>query len=186
MADAIDLKELKIPLSLTWRLRKTCRMLVQRLVYKFPIIGKGLRFVGYRLVLVGHLGEDEKKRLASIKLLHSDGSEAQKFGSSYGYIDEVSELEVAYEYWEQLHRKDCPNTPSESWALYQHAIQKVSELLSSDKTIKRVFNFGVSFAYVDHALAVKHPDVQFLGIDRSKYTKLFNEDNFSSAKNMTF
>lgn len=185
MAD-IRWDTLKVPVSGWLAFKTSVRMAFQKLVHKVPLISKGLRFIGYRLVFLGNLRQEESGRLASINLLRNDRRDAQKFGSAYGYADEVAELMVAYKYWNQLQKKDFDSMPAESGVLYEETVQRVSGLFKTDPGIKTFFNFGVCYAHVDSILAQKHPDIQFLGIDRSKYTKLFNEDNFSQIKNMEF
>ncbi len=183
---AVDVKELRIPVSLWFRIRFASRMAFQKLVYRLPFLSKMLRFIGYRFIFLGNLRHEEKSRLDSIALLHGNIKDAQKFGSAYGYADEVRELMVTYKYYDQLKLKDFTQSVSESSVLYEQAISQVAALLKSDKSIKIFFNFGVCYAYVDSVLAKQFPDVKFIGIDRSKYTQMFNEDSFSDVKNMEF
>lgn len=182
----VNVAELKTPASWWFRVRFASRMAFQKLVYAVPAISKALRFIGYRLIFLGNLRQEEQSRLDSIALLHGNVPDAQKFGSAYGYGDEVKELMVTYKYYDQIKRKDFETMPSESAVLYSEIIKRSSNLLKAEAGIKNFFNFGVCYAYVDSELAKKHPDVKFVGIDRSKYTQLFNEDNFSGIPNMEF
>jgi hypothetical protein len=50
---------------------------------------------------------------------------------------------------------------------------------------KRVINFGVSYAYLDSLLAMRFPDIQFLGIDRSSVVCNLNTEDFKSP-NISF
>jgi len=57
--------------------------------------------------------------------------------------------------------------------------------LLGNSPARRVVDFGVSYAYVDSLLAAKSPDVQFIGIDRSKAVCDLNSADFT-LPNMTF
>jgi hypothetical protein len=43
--------------------------------------------------------------------------------------------------------------------------------------IKNVFNFGIGFAFIDKQLALKFPNVNFFGIERSMAAKFYNESD---------
>src|SRR5688572_10339669 len=149
----IDLEKLKVRVSGLFKLRFAIRMAFQKLVYRVPLIGRALRFVGHYMVLFGNFGKEEAARLASIKLLHSDKDDAHEFGSSYGYNDQVAEFRVTTKYWEHLQTDKIKSERGESWMLYQEAIQQLDAVFSADKDIKTFVNFGVCYAHVDAVLA---------------------------------
>ena len=122
------------------------------------------------------------KTSKSIKLLESPIESAGNFDSPYGYEDDFRELKVALHYQKQSKDLDID---SESKILYQH-INSVCSVLIEKTNAKDFFNFGISYAYIDSVLAKQFPSVSFSGIDRSNFTKLLNELNFSNIDNLTF
>lgn len=107
------------------------------------------------------------------------------FLSGFGYSSESTELQTAKYYKNQIERRNT-TTATESFDLYDHVVDVLSNLLTNDYSIDVVSNFGVSYAYVDSVLAKKFFDRQFIGIDRSKLTQEFNQDNFKDLPNLTF
>lgn len=120
------------------------------------------------------------KTLQSIERLQ-DCSNQEHSTEKYGYANELDELKTALGYKNEIER-GFPR-PGESKELYRHAELILSDLLEEAKYL---VNFGVCYAYIDSILASKYPDAQIIGIDRSKFTKLLNESDFSSKKNMEF
>jgi hypothetical protein len=116
--------------------------------------------------------------------LARDATDAQSWGSSYGYEDELRELSVAHDYHREI-EEGFPR-PTESLQLYQHVVDTVSRELSRDVAITSFVNFGVSYAHVDSVLAARHPAVKFVGIDRGDLTRLYNQRYFSDRANMEF
>ncbi|GJQ56108.1 MAG: hypothetical protein HKUEN07_26770 [Rhodocyclaceae bacterium] len=112
------------------------------------------------------------------------GSAAQDFGSPYGYEDTIHELLTAKKYKDQIDR-GLANVNSESGALYAHAEKTIADFLKAYEP-PVFFNFGVSYAYVDSLLARLFPQIRFIGIDRSRYTQVLNEESFSHIPNMSF
>lgn len=168
-----------------WLVRQQVRQLLGKVFYRTPALAYLLKGVGNRLVFLGkHLPAEEKNRLYYLALLKQDGADAHKFDSPYGYNDDLHELAVAIQYHDQLKRNDFETMPSESADLYKYVIAKLTELFQSDKNITSFLDFGVSYAYMESVLAKKYPHIQFIGIDRSKFTKFFNDEQFSHLKNL--
>ena len=127
-----------------------------------------------------HAEDLRKKTQRSVKQLQT--SSQDKYSTAhYGYTDELAELRAALKYKKQI-EGGYPG-PSESKQLYKHAEIVLSELLGHSKFF---VNFGACYAYIDSILALKFPDIQFIGVDRSKFTKLLNESSFSGLTNMEF
>ena len=123
------------------------------------------------------------KTVASFQMAEG-GTAAQEFGSDYGYEDEIHELLTAKKYKAQIDR-DLTNVNSESGALYAHAGKTIGEFLNTYRP-PVFFNFGVSYAYLDSLLAKSFPNIRFIGIDRSRYTKVLNENTFAHLPNLSF
>ncbi len=121
----------------------------------------------------------------SLDNLAKDCPDAQLLGSSYGYDDELTEIAVAVTYQKEVEH-GLENSSGESAKLYEHAVSTLSGILSKDPSVKSVVNFGVSYAYVDSLLARKYPHVNFVGIDRSHFTRCLNEACFCHLSNMRF
>lgn len=123
--------------------------------------------------------------LKTFELLKRESAGAAAFGSGYGYLDDLQELKVALKYKKQLEdgRQD---TQAESGTFYRHAEEVLGTLFRADPNIRELVNFGVGYAHVDGILASKFPAVTFVGIDRSRFTKFLNEDDFRDRENMEF
>jgi hypothetical protein len=182
----INYKELTIKPSSSWWMKQKATFLMQRFLYKFPAAAKPFRFLGHRLWTIGTLPEQEKKRLKFIELLNKERQGVQEFGSGYGYDDAAKEFIVTAKYHDQLRRQDFEQMASESGVLYQNAVTSVSKLLDRDSSIAEVINFGVCYAHIDSVLAQKHPNTKFIAIDRSDFTKIYNQEFFSNVKNLEF
>lgn len=117
--------------------------------------------------------------------LGENAEKASSFQSGFGYEDEYTELKAAAYYRAQIMAGNLKDQKTESGALYEHVIATISERLSKGD-IKTVLNFGFSYAHVDSELAKKFPDIQFVGLERSALTKIYNENIFGGQKNLTF
>lgn len=162
------------------------KILFQRIMFNLPFIARVFRSLGNRLLNIGKMHEQELKRRNSISLVRDAKGDALSLGSNYGYEDEIREFMVTFKYFEQIENKDFATQSSESYLLYQLIIEKFSNLIAANPNIKKVFNFGVCYGYVDWLLAKKFPKIKFIGIDRSKYTQIFNEDKLGGLKNLEF
>lgn len=125
--------------------------------------------------------EFEKKK--SISLLEKNSPDAHKFGSGYGYSNELFELERAFKYKCQIEEGFSIDF-SENGKLYDFLINKLQKVLFNEVEI--MINFGVSYAYIDSQLALKNPDCKFIGLDRSSLTKKFNQECFGHIPNLEF
>ena len=76
------------------------------------------------------------------------------------------------------------NTTTASYKLYQEQLKTMRNLINQ-KRPKKVFNFGICYAYVDNELANEFPEIDFIGIDLSPHNKAVNDVDFSSTKNLT-
>lgn len=111
--------------------------------------------------------------------------DANRFESGYGYEDEFTELKAAAYYRAQIAAGDLESQKSESGALYKDVIVFVDSYIKQNK-INRVVNFGGSYAYIDTELAKLNPEVEFICLDRSRLTKVYNENIFSDISNVRF
>jgi hypothetical protein len=142
--------------------------------------------------VVGRIGREfrdleylKNVHLKSFELVNEHAPDGVEFDSPYGYQDEVNELSTAIKYKNQL-EAGVENFASESGVLYRHAEQVLTKLLSRDANIKCFVNFAVSYGYINSLLAPKFPNVKFIGINGSKFTRLLNEESFAHLKNMEF
>ncbi|KPK42624.1 MAG: hypothetical protein AMJ78_01740 [Omnitrophica WOR_2 bacterium SM23_29] len=182
----MNFNHLKIKVSTKWLVKERFISFLQVIVYRIPFLGKVLRVMGRIFLFVGDLEKTEGEKLKYLKLLQNDCQNPQSFGSSYGYEDEDGEFRRTLDYHKQLQDKNFKGSKSESELLYKHAIEKIFGIIKSDDQIKNFVNFGVSYAHIDSILAKLYPQIEFLGIDRSRYTKLYNEWAFSDIANMKF
>ena len=172
---------LKIRPGLEW----WCRYVYSRILVSPGILGRAARLRVNKEYIVNLLVEEDR-RIEKIALLRKNSSEAQLFGAGYGYADDAQELDTLQNYRDQLKRADFRTARSESSACYESTQRTVQGLLRSDRRIRQVLNFGVSYAYVDSLLAIANPDVRFLGIDRSCLTRDFNQKEFADIRNLEF
>jgi len=101
-----------------------------------------------------------------------------------GYDQESDdELLVAMKYAAEIDGGFAAQTYSH--ALYQRQVETLTKLLAT-RDHDTFINFGVSYAYVDDLLASKFPNVTFIGVDRSKWTKMFNEMKLAGRPNLSF
>lgn len=108
---------------------------------------------------------------------------AQNFDSGYGYDSEFQEVVTANYYRQQI-ENGLVDTKIESGEVYRKSLDIISSILQKGE-IKKLLNFGVSYGYIDNILADKFPDIHFTGIDRSRFTKFYNEQ-FFDLPNLSF
>jgi hypothetical protein len=112
--------------------------------------------------------------------------EASAFGSGYGYEDEREDIRVALFYKEEFEtgRFSAKETP----ILNQAVKRELAEILERDsaRRIKRVVNFGACYAHIDAQLARRHPEVDFVGLDRASAVRDLNMLDFGSVPNLSF
>jgi len=101
-----------------------------------------------------------------------------------GYTGET-ELRSLFSYRNQMDN-ELMFTNSESKELYKKQAQVMSDLVNSADNVKSVFNFGVSLGHIDSLLAKEFQQVQFVGFDRSPFTKAINEVEYGEIKNLKF
>ena len=153
----------------------------------------GIRSFGMRLVKVGTQIENfYRLGVQQTSLFDAKGGSlvngpesASSFESGFGYEDEFTELKTAAYYRAQIMAGDLENLKTESGALYDEIYSTLSERLSKGD-IKTVFNFGVSYAHIDTKLADDFPEIQFIGLDRSQLTILYNQGAFENRPNVKF
>lgn len=121
----------------------------------------------------------------SLELLDGDISNAQAFKSEYGYEDDIHEFALTLMNY-QLWKNGFSGIKSESPVVFDQTLSTISEILNQDPAINSFLNFGVSYGNVDADLSNRYPDVKFVGIDRSKLTKTFNEIRFGNIRNLEF
>jgi hypothetical protein len=116
---------------------------------------------------------------------HFKATVISKDHTKHGYTGKYDDLFAAIQYAEEIVALDFGEArPTESYRLYQEQIKTLRDLILSEKP-KKIFNFGVCYAYVDSILAAEFPDIQFIGIDLSLYNKAFNDVAFSHLQNLT-
>lgn len=52
----------------------------------------------------------------------------------------------------------------------------IETVLRQDRTVRTVLNIGCNYAYMDHVMASRHPEIQFLGIDAPRSLEEVNAD----------
>ena len=143
---------------------------------------RNIQAIAQKIVRYKVFSEREKKTGRTIKLHNSEGIEdAQSFESAFGYKDDLAELNCAIKYLNQI-KAEFP-TASESKVLYERSVDILAEFLSKRGELE-LLNFGINLAHVDYILAKRCPQVNFVGIDRSKLTKAFNEINYPQRENV--
>jgi hypothetical protein len=148
------------------------------------ILAKVLPFKTF--ILANNIAGNYASTIKKIKSIQQKRDENPlSFDSEFGYKDEMQELSVAKYYRNQLLLNDLYEK-SESFELYNKVISEVTKLLIDNPSIKKVINFGVSYAHVDSELAKLFPNVSFVGIDRSKMTQHYNQELFGDIKNLSF
>lgn len=120
---------------------------------------------------------DKKQHLNSLKELQEMNSDTSIVDSDeFGYTGDtfVRELDFIHKYAIQTKSVHLLNNLSESKKLYERVIADLSAILEQGR-IKNVFNFGIGFAFVDRHLALKFPNINFFGIERTLAAKFYNE-----------
>lgn len=85
-------------------------------------------------------------------------------------------------YWEKLFFHFVGKTRFQhGWSDLCYVTEdRIGSYIKKYPDIKSVLNFGVFCAVPDYNLAVKHPEISFLGVDREKSTKELNDRAFKS------
>jgi len=179
-------KRLTWPDSSVPILKIKIKVFFQKIFFNLPFIDKVARKLSNAFKLISDLKNIEKKRRDGIALIRTDEKDSMSLGSNYGYKDEMGEFKVTLKYYEQINEPGFESSVSESYILYQSIVDKLSKLFSSDSSIKKFFNLGVSYGHIDYLLARKHPHIEFVGLDRSRFTRIFNEAHFSELSNLKF
>ncbi len=105
--------------------------------------------------------------------------------TKHGYTRKYGDLEYALEYAAEIAAPDFDEgSLGESYGLYQEQLKILREMIKEKKP-RKVFNFGICYAYVDNELALEFPDVEFIGIDLSVHNKAFSDVDFGDTKNLT-
>ena len=125
-----------------------------------------------------------REYLASRAKAEGHGAAASEFASGYGYADPAEERRVAQMYRDEVLSGHYSNR--ETPVLNEHAISTIADLLRANRSLKRIVNFGVSYAHVDSELAKLFSDVQFVGIDRSQAVCELNRETFAPLNNIQF
>ena len=151
-----------------------------RVALRFWVLARILHGVGNRLkvprqMAEAHLMNAKYARLANV--IPDDPADT-------GYTGDY-EITTFFNYRKQLTDEYWLNH-SESKELYKKLTYGMSDLIKSKGNIKTVFNFGVSYAYVDSILAQDFQNIQFWGYDRSSFTKAVNEVEFAKIRNLKF
>ena len=138
--------------------------------------------IAKKIIRYGVFSEREAKTGRTIKIHDTqDIEDAQSFDSPFGYEDDFQELECAVKYNKQI-QAGFP-TPSESKILYEKVTEHLTNIFQKE-SIPVFLNFGINLAHIDNLLAEKFPEINFIGIDRSKLTKAFNETLFPPKRNL--
>jgi hypothetical protein len=144
----------------------TQKPLIRIYIYTQKILNKLLNFEN-----------DKKQHFNSLEELQEMNSNTSKVDSNeFGYTGDTftRELDFIHKYALQTRNFHLLENLSESKALYERVIADISSILEQGK-IKNVFNFGIGFAFVDNQLALKFPNINFFGIERTLAAKFYNE-----------
>jgi hypothetical protein len=120
---------------------------------------------------------DKKQHFKSLKELNEMNQNNLNINSNdFGYTGDVftRELDFIHKYAVQTKNLSSLDNKSESKALYERVITDLSTILSEGK-IQNVFNFGIGYAFIDKQLAIKFPNINFFGIERSPAAKFYND-----------
>jgi len=158
---------------------KSATMLA-RVALRIWFLARVLHFAGNKLGLPRRMAEGEllRKKYAGLANVIPDNPE------DTGYTGD-HDLLTWLKYRRQL-TDEATLILAESKQLYEKLVDVVSGLIESTDSIKVVFNFGVCYAHVDSILAKAYPHIQFVGCDRSSFTKAMNEVEFSEIPNLKF
>lgn len=154
--------------------------LIARVFSRLWIVVRLLHAVGNRLRIPRQIVDGHKRSLRSSRYTNSIPERPEEIG-----YEGDTEVQTFLNYRNQLAEK-WRLTGSESESLYEKIIDTISNCLNTEPQIRNVLNLGVSYAYVDSILAREHENVEFVGIDRSPFTKALNEVEFGDIPNLTF
>lgn len=91
------------------------------------------------------------------------------------YLEQVKDLEL---------RRDYFNMRPVDKTLSGLALPLISDLIERDETIKTILNIGAYYSFVDHFLARKYANIQFMAVDLLANMELFNAE--FATKNLSF
>jgi hypothetical protein len=120
---------------------------------------------------------DKTQHFKSLKELNEmNNSNFSIDSNDFGYTGDVfsRELDFIHKYAVQTKNFSLLNNKSESKELYERVIADLSRILSEGR-IQNVFNFGIGYAFIDKQLAIKFPNINFFGIERSPAAKFYND-----------
>ena len=137
--------------------------------------GIGNRLAGFATEAIGHRDSKATYLPKANKMMeNSDG---------VGYEGDA-EVACFINYRNQIQNR-ATRGESEAWAMYDRQLELLPMLFNDESNnLRGMMNFGVSFAHVDSTLAEKFPELQFRGIDRSKYTEVLNQIEYGSVPNL--
>lgn len=127
----------------------------------------------------------EQLHQKSLELLNGSIDHAQDFKSEYGYEDDIQEFGLTLMNYQQW-KKGFSGIKSESPVVFEQTLSTIGAMVHQDPAITSFLNFGVSYGNADARLSNHYPNVKFIGIDRSRLTKTFNEIQFQHIPNLEF
>lgn len=82
--------------------------------------------------------------------------------------------------WNKYKQQFANSTPEANEVVFRafHVRDKILKLIRSDSKIKNVVNFGCSYGWLEHQLALSAPNVHIWGIDRSVQAMELNRCEF--------
>jgi hypothetical protein len=128
--------------------------------------------------LLLHITNIDRANRETLEAISMDSTKPNQYGSGFGYESPAREVAIADHYRQEIEAGNLNKQKNESGAVYDTLLKEIPHVIESDRTINKVLNFGVSYAYVDSTLAKKYPNILFNGVDRSPLTKLYNEQFF--------
>ena len=170
------------------RIDYVLRRVAGQAMLRLPFAQRALRKAAYLLEHVALQGDIERDTTGYLRKLR--GGEARDRAtdptSGFGYDSEAQELLVAVNYSREAARPDFARVRTESHALYEDIEATVARVLEQDPAVRSFVDFGVGYAHVEARLARRFPQVEFIGIDRSRLTQRFNEHHFADLPNTRF
>lgn len=175
MTAPYELPKPNLNLSRSWWAAYRAQRLIGKVVSKIPGYSTHLHRLEELSRRVRRAASSEEAYRKNRARVAGGPSHAAAFSSGYGYEDPAEETRVARMYKADILSGDYRNR--ETPALMVEADAVITKLLESG-IIKRVVNFGVSYAHLDGELAKRFPGVQFIGIDRSQSVCALNRNEF--------
>lgn len=131
------------------------------------------------------LAAEEKSNRAHRDLLDRDAAGANEPGSGYGSADAIAEFTTTLNY-ARIFDADPALDATGTLSTARCVEETFASVASADPSISRCLNFGVSYGHVDAILASRFPHIEFVGLDRSPLTKVFNELSLPPSSNLKF